>query len=114
MVTAEFAVALPALALVVAASIVGISAITDRMRCADAAGIAARLAARGEPVAVVRQVALRAAPRGAQLRLVTSTDTVIATVTSRLAAPSLLHRLPALVTSEQVVAAREAVAPGGP
>jgi len=107
MVTAEFAVALPSLVLVVAASFAGITAMTDRMRCADAAGIAARLAARGEPSAVVRQSALRAAPRGAQLRLVTTADTVVATVTARLAAPGVLHRLPAVVTSERVVAARE-------
>jgi Flp pilus assembly protein TadG len=107
MVTAEFAVALPSLALVVAASIAGLTAITDRMRCADAAGLAARLAARGEPYGEVRQLALRAAPRGAQLRLETSGDTVIATVTARLAAPGLLRRLPEFVTHEQVVAARE-------
>ena len=111
MVTAEFAVALPALVLVVAASFVCITAVTDRMRCADAAGIAARLAARGEPVAVVREVALRAAPRGAVLRLVTTGDTVVATVTSRLTAPSMLHRLPALVSSERVIAARESGPP---
>jgi hypothetical protein len=59
-------------------------------------------------MAVVREMALQAAPRGAQLRLVTTGDTVVATVTTRLAAPGLLHRLPALVTSEHVAAAREA------
>jgi hypothetical protein len=107
MVTAEFAVALPSLAFVVAASFAGITAMTDRMRCADAAGIAARLAARGEPFAMVRQAALDAAPRGAQLRLVTTADTVVATVTARLAAPGILRRFPALVTSEHVAAARE-------
>jgi Flp pilus assembly protein TadG len=114
MVTAEFAVALPALAVVVAASIAGITAMTDRMRCADAAGIAARLAARGESITVVRRAALQAAPHGATLRLVTTGDTVVATVTARLAGPGVLHRFPALVTSEHVVAAREPGAPAEP
>ena len=110
MVTAEFAVALPALAVVVAVSFAGIAVMTDQMRCADAAGIAARLAARGESTVVVRQAALRAAPHGSVLRLVTTGSTVVATVTARLEAPGILHRLPAVVTSEHVVAAREPAA----
>jgi Kef-type K+ transport system membrane component KefB len=107
MVTAEFAVALPALVMVVLAAVCAVITVTDQLRCADAAAIAARLAARGEPAAVVRSVALRAAPRGARLELLTTATTVTATVTTRLTPPGFLRHLPAIVTREQVAAARE-------
>jgi Kef-type K+ transport system membrane component KefB len=107
MVTAEFAVALPALAIVVTAAVCGVAVMTDQMRCADAAAIAARLAARGEPPAAVRAAALQAAPRGAELTITTTPATVIARVTVRLAPPGLLHRMAAVTTTERVVAARE-------
>jgi hypothetical protein len=80
---------------------------TDQMRCADAAATAARLAARGEPVAVVRSIALRAAPSGARLSLVTVGTTVTATVTDRLSAPGILGRLPAIDLTQRSVAAVE-------
>jgi Kef-type K+ transport system membrane component KefB len=111
MVTAEFAVALPAVVMVVVAAVCAVIAVTDQMRCVDAAAIAARLAARGEPAAVVRTAALQAAPAGARLELLATATTVTATVTAHLTAPGFLHRLPAITARGKMVAAREA---GGP
>ena len=66
-ITAEAALALPALALVAAALValghVGVA----QLRCVDAARVAARLAARGEPPSLVRARAEAAAPAGASV-----------------------------------------------
>jgi Flp pilus assembly protein TadG len=113
MVTAEFAVALPALVLAAATAIGGVVAMTDELRCADASATAARLAARGEPTAVVRSVALRAAPRGASLVISTSGGVVTATVTDRIGGPGVLGRLPALTVRQHSVAALEPGAGAG-
>jgi Flp pilus assembly protein TadG len=45
MVTAEFAVALPAFVLVVLAALCGVALVTAQLRCVDAAAVAARMAA---------------------------------------------------------------------
>ncbi|HWC36130.1 MAG TPA: TadE family type IV pilus minor pilin [Mycobacteriales bacterium] len=107
MVTAEFAVALPSLVLVVAAAIGGVVAVTDEMRCTDAAATAARLAARGEPPSTVRAVALRGAPHGAALQLTSSASTVSATVVTHIGGPGWLGRLPFFTIRQRAVAARE-------
>lgn len=54
--------ALPALVLVLAASLWAITAVTAQLACVDAARAGARAAARGEPAEKVRQEAIRAAP----------------------------------------------------
>lgn len=69
MVTAELAVAIPALVLVLACCLAGVLAGVDQIRCVDAARLAARAAARGEGVEQVRALALRAAPRGASVHV---------------------------------------------
>ena len=69
MVTAEFAVALPAFVLVVVAALYGVAVVTAQLRCADAAAVAARMAARGESPSTVRTTAFAAAPAGARLGL---------------------------------------------
>ena len=51
MVTAEFAVALPALAFLILLALGAVSSATTMLRCQDAAYAAARSAARGEPAA---------------------------------------------------------------
>jgi Flp pilus assembly protein TadG len=107
MVTAELAMSLPALVLAVAMAIAGVVAMSDDMRCGDAAATAARLAARGEPLDVVRATALQAAPAGASLQLVTEGTTVTATVTDRLSAPGFLGRRLAFTVSQHSVAALE-------
>jgi Flp pilus assembly protein TadG len=65
MVTAETAVVLPVLLLVLAGAIAAVTVVGAHLRCVDAAREGARAAARGDDVAAVRAVAARAAPDGA-------------------------------------------------
>ena len=69
MVTAEFAVVLPAIVLALMVGLVAVATFAIRVRCADAAQVAARLAARGEPTADVIAAATRIAPAGAHVRV---------------------------------------------
>lgn len=64
MVTAEFAVALPALVLVLALALGALGLALDQVRCVDAARAGARAAARGDDVVAVRAEAGRVAPQG--------------------------------------------------
>jgi Flp pilus assembly protein TadG len=107
MVTAEFAVALPSLVLVVAAAIGGVVAVTDELRCVDAAATAARLAARGDSLTAVRATALHQAPDGAVLQLTSTPTTVTATVVVRIGGPGWFGRLPSMTIRQRSVAARE-------
>jgi hypothetical protein len=111
MVTAEFAVALPAFVLVVLAALAALAVVTAQLRCADAAGVAARMAARGEVGSLVRSAALATAPGGARLSLAENATTVTATVRARFSIPGLGRLLPAVSLSEYVVDAREPSAP---
>lgn len=61
-VTAEAAMALPALVLVLAAGLWAITVVAAQLACVDAARAGARAAARGEPVPAVVAAAIRAAP----------------------------------------------------
>lgn len=69
MVTAEFAVVFPAIVLALMVGLVAVSTFAMRVRCADAAQVAARLAARGESNAVVVAAATRIAPSGAHVHV---------------------------------------------
>jgi len=106
MVTAELAVALPALVLVLLTALYAVTAVTAQLRCTAAAAAAARLAGRGEPAAVVRQAALADAPGGAALSVTRTSTTVTARIAVRLRPPGFA-RLPGLSLTAQVVAARE-------
>jgi Flp pilus assembly protein TadG len=64
-VTAEMAVGLPVLALVVGGALWAVVAVGVQVECADAARAGARAAARGEPLEAVRRMVARAAPAGA-------------------------------------------------
>jgi hypothetical protein len=94
MVTAELAVALPALVLVLVAALYGVALITAQLRCVDAAAVGARLAARGETGQLARSTALDAAPAGAGLEISRSATVVTATVTVRVAPLGLSRLLP--------------------
>ncbi|MQA06152.1 MAG: pilus assembly protein TadE [Streptosporangiales bacterium] len=65
--TAELAVALPALLLLVAWGMLGIGYAQASLKCDDASRAAARAAARGEPTAAVEAAGRQAAPRDARL-----------------------------------------------
>lgn len=87
MVSAELAVGLPAVVFVLLVAIGALSAGVDQIRCADAARVASRAAARGDAAPQVRQQGLRAAPPHAQLSVVVSGDLVQVTVTSAVRGP---------------------------
>ncbi|MGY1806104.1 TadE family type IV pilus minor pilin [Blastococcus sp. SYSU D00669] len=76
MVTAETAVVLPVLLLVLAGAVAAVTVVGAQLRCVDAAREAARAAARGEAPAVVRAIATRAAPEGAVVGAASSADEV--------------------------------------
>lgn len=79
-VTAETAVVLPVLVLVLAVLVFVLACVSAQLRCVDAARSAARLAARGEPAAVVQAAARAAAPEGAVVRVSRSGDQVLVVV----------------------------------
>ncbi|MDQ1603130.1 MAG: hypothetical protein QOE01_975 [Actinomycetota bacterium] len=68
-VTAETAVLLPALVVVLVLALWAVESVVTELRCVDAARVAARAAARGEPDRLVRAAALAAAPPHAQIQL---------------------------------------------
>lgn len=82
MVTAETALALPALVIVLAGLITVVVAVTAQLRCVAAAREGARAAARGEDASVVQQIAARAAPDGARVAISSGSDTVTVRVTA--------------------------------
>lgn len=88
MVTAETAVALPALVLVLALALSALSLGADAVRCQDAARVAVRELARGEGVVRAESDASRALPRGSQVTSSRSGEVI--TVTVRTPPPRLL------------------------
>lgn len=76
MATAELAVALPAVVLVLALALTALALGVDHVRCQDAARAAVRAASRGEPAAVVHEVARSRAPDGARVSLDPGSDGV--------------------------------------
>jgi hypothetical protein len=82
-VTAEFAVVLPAVVLVLALSLGALGLAWDQIRCVDAARAGARAASRGDSADAVSLVTKRAAPSGAMVSMNTSGDLVIVSVVSR-------------------------------
>jgi len=83
MVTAEFAVVLPAIVLVLGLSLGALGLALDQVRCVDAARAGARAASRGDSDGAVMQVVGRAAPSSAAVSLSSSGDLVQVSVVSR-------------------------------
>ncbi|MEP7191615.1 MAG: TadE family type IV pilus minor pilin [Actinomycetota bacterium] len=83
MVTAEFAVVLPAVVFVLALSLGALGLALDQVRCVDGARAGARAAARGDSYAAVMLVARRAAPPSALISIRTSGALVQVSVVSR-------------------------------
>lgn len=79
MVTAELAVALPAVVAVLALSLWAFGVAVDQLRCVDAARAGARAAARGEATATVDALVRREAPQGSSVsRSLVGTDVTVA------------------------------------
>jgi hypothetical protein len=90
--TAELAVALPAVVLVLALCLTAMALGVDHVRVQDAARAAARAASRGETPELVREVAAARAPDGATVTLRTGGQGVSVTVV----AAARVRLLPAL------------------
>ena len=112
MATAELAVVLPTLVLVIAAGLAMVSVVLAQVRCVDAAREAARAAARGESWEVVHSAAVQAAPSGAKVEVGGSHEEVRVTVSAR--ARRVGGLLPAFPVSAEAVALREPESTGVP
>jgi Flp pilus assembly protein TadG len=104
-VTAETAVALPALVLLIAMLVWGVTAAAGQLHCVDAARVGARAAARGDANAAA--LAQSAAPSGAVVRLTTDGDSVQVTVEAPYPGPGRLAALVSVRLGATAVAARE-------
>jgi len=78
--SAELAVALPTLMLVIGFGMGAVSAVAAQLRCVDAAREAARAAARAEPAGTVRELAAETGPAGSQAEIRSTGDRVVVTV----------------------------------
>jgi Flp pilus assembly protein TadG len=85
MVTAETAVVLPVLLLVLAAAVSAVTVVGAQLRCVDAAREGARAAARGEAPAAVTELVRRVAPAGAVVDVTLDGDEVRVTVSAPVA-----------------------------
>ena len=83
MATAEFAVVLPAVVLVLALALGALGLAWDQIRCVDAARAGARAASRGDSSGAVTLVTSRAAPSGAEVSMGTTGDLIQVSVVSR-------------------------------
>lgn len=97
MVTAEIAATLPVVVAVLTIALSAVGAVTDQLRCVDAARTGARLLARGEEIGPVRHAVAERAPSGADIDLSTGTAYVRAQVSGDV--PTVLrvlgvHRAP--------------------
>jgi Flp pilus assembly protein TadG len=105
--TAELAVALPAVLVLLLAGLTAVAAVTVKLQCVDAAREAALAAARGEPGVEAGE---RSAPGGAEVSVIV--DGGLATATVRAPVPLLGLRLSGLAVRSEAVAAVEPGAPG--
>lgn len=105
MVTAEIAVALPVLVLLMAAGITAVLVVGAQLRCVDAAREAARALARGDSMAVARGLARQTGPASATVTVSRSGDRVIVDVAGT--AAGLGGVLPAFAVHARSVALEE-------
>lgn len=105
-VTSEFALALPAVLVLLALALGAVRVVVTQVQCVDAARAGARVAARGEAPDVVRAAAAAVAPDGAAISVERSAGSVVVEVSSgqRLAGPiggSVLARASASAAVEE-------------
>jgi hypothetical protein len=102
-VTAETAVAVPTLVVLLVAALTAVTALTAQMRCVDAARETVRAAARGDDAAVT--LGLRIAPKGATVVLGGDAQAVRAVVTAPVRPLGRWLRVPTVTAT--ATAARE-------
>lgn len=110
--TAELAVVLPVLVLLVVTAMTAVSVLVAQLRCVDAAREGARAAARGEPATAVQAAAGRGAPPGATVDVAGEEEDVRVTVSARAGVAGGL--LPEFSVTATAVAVREPERPDGP
>jgi hypothetical protein len=103
-VTAETALALPVLVVVLLAALWALAATAAQVRCVDAARGAARAAARGEAPAVVADLGRRLGPDGARVVVVPRGDQVEVRVTAEVRPLGGLPALPPFTVASTAVA----------
>lgn len=109
-VTAETAVLLPVLLVVLTAALGVLACVAAQLSCVDAARAGARAAARGDSPASVRATAERLGPEHAEVRLVEGDGTVEVQVSARVRPLGrLLARLPEVVVRGRAAADLESV-----
>lgn len=107
-VTAETAVVLPALVVLLCGLLWAVAAVTAQLRCVDAARLAARALARGEAEGAARAAAASAAPAGVRITVVRAGDVVRVQVAGSVRPPGpLLGRAPGVAVSATATAAVE-------
>ena len=107
--TAELAVALPTLVLVLAVALAAVDLGVAQVRCVDAARLGARLLARGEPAASTLVEVRAAAPEGARVTTAFGQGRVTVVVAGDLPGP--LHGL-GVVPRPSATAVARLEAPG--
>jgi len=108
-VTAETALAVPTVVVVLLLAVWVLLCVTAQLRCLDAAHVAARAAARGDSDAGVREAAARTAPEGASVQLRRADGTVEVQVSAQVRPfGGVLEALPGLRVVGRAVAADEA------
>jgi Flp pilus assembly protein TadG len=114
-VTAETAVLLPALAMLLVLLLSTARVVGDQLAAQDAARVAARAAARGESAGAVEQLARQVAPPGASIAVAGPADLVRVRVALEVRPfGGALAWLPAITVTGSAVAAREPAPPGLP
>ncbi|MEU6424652.1 TadE family type IV pilus minor pilin [Microbispora sp. NPDC046973] len=109
--TAETAVALPALVLVLTASLWVVTIVGAQLRCVDAARAGARAAARGEAAEEVSAAVLRLAPKGATVSVRVGADTTRVEVVATVRPPFRSPLPPARLRADAVSATEPGVLP---
>lgn len=104
-VTAEAALVLPVLVVLLTVAVGTVSAVTAQLRCVDAAREAARAAARGESTQTAVELASRAGPAGARINVDSGVERIVVTVTAEVPIGGGL--LPAVTVRGEAVAVPE-------
>ncbi|WP_433475339.1 TadE family type IV pilus minor pilin [Spirillospora sp. CA-142024] len=110
MATAEIAVALPALVLITAMALWGVTVASVQLTCTDAAWTGARAAARGESLAAVRDLVVKAVPQGSSVQVRRDEAVVYVDISAPVRPPAAIG-LPPLTVHAHVAAPTE---PGAP
>ncbi len=108
-VTAEAALVLPVLVVLLTVAVGTMSAVTAQLRCVDAAREAARAAARGESMQAAVELAVLAAPAGARVAVDGGAERIVVTVTAEVQIGGGL--LPAVTVRGEAVARPEPTGP---